>query len=157
MRSVWTEQLCVILQMEHNTAFVDMMSCSGKITRAPPLDITLIWPNVCQLSVIMRVIEVKKRGSVTLSSLTRLRASPGYSILKSPYYRLWTAHILVLGVNRLICMQGQKTLSFSNNMHLFLPYLLNDSQTIHVSKALLCVTLIFSDWSISFKAAFLRF
>ncbi len=27
-------------------------------------------------------------------------------------------------------MQGQKTLSSSNNMHLFLPYLLNDSQTI---------------------------
>ncbi len=56
-------------------------------------------------------------------------------------------------------MQGQKTLSFSYNMHLFLPYLLNDSQTvlstIHFSKPLLCVTLIcgdWSDWSISFKA-----
>ncbi len=42
---------------------------------------------------------------------------------------------------------------------LFLPYLLNDSQTIrstiHFSKPLLCVTLIcgdWSDWSISFKA-----
>ncbi len=36
-------------------------------------------------------------------------------------------------------------------MHLFLPYLLNDSQTIrstiHFSKPLLCVTLICSDWS----------
>ncbi len=32
--------------------------------------------------------------------------------------------------NRLTCMQGQKTLLFSYNMHLFLPYLLNDSQTI---------------------------
>ncbi len=47
--------------------------------------------------------------------------------------------------NRLICMQGQKTLSFSYNIHLFLPYLLNDSQTIHstihFSKLLLCVTI----------------
>ncbi len=37
-------------------------------------------------------------------------------------------------------------------MHLFLPYLLNDSQTIrstiHFSKPLLCVTLICGDWSI---------
>ncbi len=43
---------------EHNTAFVDMMSSSGKITRAPPLE----FESLCQLSVIMRVIEVKKRG-----------------------------------------------------------------------------------------------
>ncbi len=54
--------------------------------------------------------------------------------------------------NRLTCMQGQKTLSFSYNMHLFLPYFLNNSQTIHsaihFSKALLCVTLICCDWSI---------
>ncbi len=46
-------------------------------------------------------------------------------------------------------MQGQKTLSLSY-MHLFLPYLLNDSQTIrstiHFSKPLLCVTLICGDW-----------
>ncbi len=48
-----------------------------------------------------------------------------------------------------------------NNMHLFLPYLLNDSQTIrsmiHFSKPFLCVTLVcgdWSDWSISFKAVF---
>ncbi len=43
-------------------------------------------------------------------------------------------------------------------MHLFLPHLLNDSQTIrstiHFSKLLLCVTLICGDWSISFKAVF---
>ncbi len=46
-------------------------------------------------------------------------------------------------------------------MHLFLPYLLNDSETIrstiHFPKPLLCVTLIcadWSDWSISFKAVF---
>ncbi len=58
-------------------------------------------------------------------------------------------------------MQGQKILSFSYNMHLFLPYLLNDSQkirsTIHFSKPLLCVTLIcgdWSNWSILFKAEF---
>ncbi len=74
--------------------------------------------------------------------------------LKRPYYGLWKVHILVLGVpnNRLTCMQGQKTLSLSYNMHLFLPYLLNDSQmirtTIHFSKPLLCVTLICGDWSI---------
>ncbi len=83
--------------------------------------------------------------------------------LKCPYYGLWMVHILVLGVpyNRLTCMQGQKTLSFSYNMHLFLPYLLNDSQTIrsmiNFYKPLLCVTLIcgdWSDWSISFKAVF---
>ncbi len=44
-----------------------------------------------------------------------------------------------------------KTLSLSYNMHLFLPYLLNDSQTIrsmfHFSKPLLCETLICGDWS----------
>ncbi len=74
-------------------------------------------------------------------------------MLKCPYYGLWKVHILVLGVpnNRLTCMQGQKILSLSYNMHLFLPYLLNDSQTIrssiHFSKPLLCVTLICGDWS----------
>ncbi len=62
-------------------------------------------------------------------------------------------HILVLGVpnNRLTCMQGQKTLSLSYNMHLFLTYWLNESQTIrsmiNFSKPLLCVTLICGDWS----------
>ncbi len=39
-------------------------------------------------------------------------------------------------------------------MHLFLPYLLNYSQTIrlmiHFPKPLLCMTLICGDWSISF-------
>ncbi len=69
------------------------------------------------------------------------------TFLKCPYYGLWKVHILVLGVpnNRLTCMQGQKTLSLSYNMHLFLPYLLNDSQTIHstinFTKPLLCVCL----------------
>lgn len=31
-RPIWSEneQLCIILQMEHNTAFVDMMSSLGK-------------------------------------------------------------------------------------------------------------------------------
>ncbi len=57
-------------------------------------------------------------------------------------------------------MQGQKSLSLSYNMHLFLPYLLTDSQTIrstiYFSKPLLCVTLICSDWSSSFKAVFVR-
>ncbi len=57
--------------------------------------------------------------------------------------------------------RSKKTLSFSYNMHLFLPYLLNDSQTIrstmNFSKPLLRVTLIcgdWSDWSILFKAVF---
>ncbi len=48
-------------------------------------------------------------------------------------------------------MQGQKTHLLFYNMHLFLPYLLNDSQTIrskiNFSKPLLCVTLICGDWS----------
>ncbi len=48
-------------------------------------------------------------------------------------------------------MQCQKTHSLSNNTHLFLPYLLNDSQafrsTIHFSKPRLCVTLMCGDWS----------
>ncbi len=41
--------------------------------------------------------------------------------LKCSYYGLWEVYILVLGVrnNRLICMQGQKTLSLSYKMHLF--------------------------------------
>ncbi len=83
--------------------------------------------------------------------------------LKCPYYGLWKVHILVLGVpnNRLTCMQGQKTLSFSYNILFFLPYLLNDSQiirsTMNFSKPLLCVTLICGDWSISFKAVFVSF
>ncbi len=80
---------------------------------------------------------------ITVSTLIILRVST-FIILKCPYYGLWKVHILVLGVpnNRLTCMQGQKTLSFSYNMHLFLPYLLNDSQTIrstiNFSKPLLC-------------------
>ncbi len=88
------------------------------------------------------------------------KTDESFGFLKCPYYGLWKVHILVLGVtnNRLTCMQDQKTLSFSYNMHLFLPYLLNDSQTIrstiHFSKPLLCVTLICGDWSISFKAVF---
>ncbi len=48
-------------------------------------------------------------------------------------------------------MQGQKTLALSYNMHLCLPYLLKDSQTIHSMihffKPLLCVMLICGDWS----------
>ncbi len=65
-----------------------------------------------------------------------------HSELKCPYYGLWwKVHILVLGVpnNRLIYMQGQKTLSLFYNMHLFLTYLLNDSQRL---------PLICCDWSI---------
>ncbi len=45
------------------------------------------------------------------------------------------------------------------NIHFL--YLLNNSQTIpltiHFSKPLLCVALICSDWSISFKAVFVSF
>ncbi len=104
-----------------------------------------------------------KPGRVTLTQHWLLSdfKNPSSLELKCPYYGLWKVHILVLGVpnNRLTCMQGQKTLSFSYSMHLFLPYLLNDSQTIrstiHFSKPLLCVMLIYSDWSdwlISFKA-----
>ncbi len=56
-----------------------------------------------------------------------------HCILKCHYYGLWKVHIALS-----TCMQGQKTLSLSYNMHLFLPYLLNDSQTIrstiHFSK-----------------------
>ncbi len=72
-------------------------------------------------------------------------------MFKVPLLCVWKVHILVLGVpnNRLTCMQGQKHF-LSYNMHLFLSYLLNDSQTIrstiHFSKPL-CVTLICGDWS----------
>ncbi len=59
--------------------------------------------------------------------------------------------VLEVPNNSLTCMQGQKTHLLSYNTHLFLPYLLNDSQTrhstIHFSKPLLCVTLICGDWS----------
>ncbi len=45
---------------------------------------------------------------------------------------LWVMKGLCFGLgvsnNRLTCMQGQKTLSLSYNMHVFLPYLLNDSK-----------------------------
>ncbi len=74
-------------------------------------------------------------------------------MLKVPLLWVMKGSCLVLGVpsNRLTCMQGQKTLLLSYKKHLFLPYLLNDSQTIrstvHFSKALLCVTLICCDWS----------
>ncbi len=48
-------------------------------------------------------------------------------------------------------MQGQKTLSLSYSIYLFLPYLFNDSQTvrsmIYFSKPLLYVMLICGDWS----------
>ncbi len=48
-------------------------------------------------------------------------------------------------------MQGQQTLSLSYNMHLFLHYLLNDSQTtrstINFFKPLLYLMLICGDWS----------
>ncbi len=47
--------------------------------------------------------------------------------------------------------RSKNTFHLSYNMHLFLPYLLNDTQTIrstiHFSKPLLCVTLICCDWS----------
>ncbi len=63
--------------------------------------------------------------------------------VKVPLLWVKKAHILVFGVpnNKLTCMQSQKTLSLCYNMHLILPYLLNDSQTIrstiHFSKSLL--------------------
>ncbi len=67
---------------------------------------------------------------------------------------LWVMKGSCFGIpnNRLTCMQYQKTLLFSYNMHLFLPYSLNDSQkiniTIHFSKPLLCMTLSCGDWSL---------
>ncbi len=41
--------------------------------------------------------------------------------LKCPYYGLWKVHILIFGVpnNSLTCIQDQKTLPLSYNMHLF--------------------------------------
>ncbi len=66
---------------------------------------------------------------------------------------------MVLGVpnNRLTCMQGQKTLSFSYNMHLF--YLICSTtpkrfaQRLIFPNPFLCLTLICSDWS---DAVFVR-
>ncbi len=63
-------------------------------------------------------------------------------VKKNSYSCFWES----LTTDRHAC--NIKTLSLSYNMHLFLPYLLNDSQTIHFSKPRLCVTLLFSDWSI---------
>ncbi len=51
--------------------------------------------------------------------------------------------------NRLRCMQGQKTLHF---LIICIYFYLICSQMIHFCKLLLCVTLLCSDWSISFKA-----
>ncbi len=71
---------------------------------------------------------------------------------------LWVmkVHILVLGSLTTGWHACKVKKHFSYNMHLFLAYLLRDSQTIHsmihLSKPLLCVTLLCSDWSISFKA-----
>ncbi len=73
-------------------------------------------------------------------------------ILEVPLLWVKKGSYFVFGIpnNRLTCMLGQKTLSLSDNMHSFLPYLLNDSQTIrstiYFSKSLLCVTLICGDW-----------
>ncbi len=75
------------------------------------------------------------------------------TLYKVPLLWVIKVHILVLGVpnNRLTCMQDQKTLSLSYNMHVFLLYLLNDFQTsrstLNFSKPLLCVMLICTDWS----------
>ncbi len=72
-------------------------------------------------------------------------------MLKCPYYGLWKVHILVLGVpnNRLTCTQSHKYFH-CHNMHLFLHYLLKDSQpirsTVHFPKLLLFVMLICGDW-----------
>ncbi len=104
-----------------------------------------------------------KQWFIKTTNYAKVRQPDLIHSLKCPYYGLWKVHILVLGVpnNRLTCIQAQKTLSYSYNMHFFLPYLLNDSQTIrsmiHFSKLLLCVTLICSDWSSSFKAVFVSF
>ncbi len=51
--------------------------------------------------------------------------------------------------NRLRCIQGQKTLNF---LIICIYFYLICSQMIHFCKSLLCVTLLCSDWSISFKA-----
>ncbi len=61
--------------------------------------------------------------------------------VKVPLLWVMKGSYLGLGVpnNRLTCMQGQKTLSLSYNIHLVLPYLLHDSQTIRFSKPLLFV------------------
>ncbi len=76
------------------------------------------------------------------------------SRLKFPLLWVMEGSYFVMAVpnNTLTCMQGKKkkTLSLSY-MHLFLPYLLNDSQTIrstvNFSKPLLWVMLICGDWS----------
>ncbi len=76
----------------------------------------------------------------------------GFTMVKVPL--LWVMKGSYFGFGRHAC-KVKNTFIFYN-MHLFLPYLLNDSQTIHSTihffKLLLCVTLLCSDWLISFKA-----
>ncbi len=71
--------------------------------------------------------------------------------MKDTYFGLGVSN------NRLTCMHGQKTISLSYNVHLFYPYLLNDSQTIrstmNFSKPILCrdATLRWLVWLVSFS------
>ncbi len=53
--------------------------------------------------------------------------------LKCPYYGLWKVHLFGFGSpqQQVDMHASSKTRSLSYNMHLLLPYLLNDSQTIH--------------------------
>ncbi len=110
---------------------------------------TSTWPHILQHSC-----------GVDNCLLLILGVMKTHQIFKVPLLWVMKGSYFGFGItnNRLTCMQGQKTLSLSYNMHLFSPYLLNDSQTIrstiHFSKLLLCVTLLCSDWSISFKAVF---
>ncbi len=49
---------------------------------------------------------------------------PVVTNLKRPYYAIFKAPNIVLGVsyNRFTCMQGEKKLLFSQNMHLISPH-----------------------------------
>ncbi len=68
-------------------------------------------PTICHYE----VIEIKKRGSVTLSSFTRLWASPGYSVLNCPIMDYELFIFWFWESTGWHACKVKKTLSFSNN------------------------------------------
>lgn len=72
---IWSEceQLCIILQMKYNTAFVSIMSSLGRnYSHNGKLQASSTKVNQCQLSVIMRLMEVKIRAYPSVATFCDL-------------------------------------------------------------------------------------